>query len=83
MFGRVQGVGFRYHTAYTASSFGLTGWVKNCDNGSVELEVQGEYNSLTLFVEKLKHGNRFAKVDNLSLIEIEPKNNEKSFKVIY
>lgn len=83
VFGRVQGVGFRYHAAYAASGLGLTGWVRNCDDGSVELEVQGEDNALTLFVEKLKYGNRFAKVDNLSSVEIEPKSNETSFRVIY
>ena len=38
--GRVQGVGFRYHSTYKAENLGLTGWVRNCYDGSVEMEVQ-------------------------------------------
>ena len=40
-FGRVQGVGFRYHAMYSARNFNLTGWVANRSDGSVEMEVQG------------------------------------------
>lgn len=39
--GQVQGVGFRYRAQYAARSLGLTGWVRNEDDGSVTLEVQG------------------------------------------
>ena len=41
-YGKVQGVGFRYHATYKARFLGLTGWVRNCSDGSVEMEVQGE-----------------------------------------
>lgn len=41
-YGRVQGVGFRYHAVYRARDLGLTGWVRNEDDGSVEMEVQGD-----------------------------------------
>ncbi len=39
--GRVQGVGFRYFVSMHAQSYGLTGSVKNLDNGLVEIYVQG------------------------------------------
>lgn len=39
--GQVQGVGFRYRARYAASGLGVTGWVKNMWDGSVELEAQG------------------------------------------
>lgn len=39
--GQVQGVGFRYRARYAASHLGVTGWVKNQWDGSVELEAQG------------------------------------------
>ena len=41
-YGKVQGVGFRYHATYRAKFLGLTGWVRNCSDGSVEMEVQGK-----------------------------------------
>ena len=40
--GRVQGVGFRYYAVQKANQLGLTGWVKNLYDGSVEMEVEGE-----------------------------------------
>ncbi|WP_407398867.1 acylphosphatase [Treponema sp.] len=39
--GRVQGVGFRWHSKNYARSVGLTGWVQNLYDGTVEMEVQG------------------------------------------
>ena len=44
-YGRVQGVGFRYYSVNKARQLGLTGWVKNLCDGSVEMEVQGEERS--------------------------------------
>lgn len=41
-YGRVQGVGFRYYAVNKANQLGLTGWVKNLSDGTVEMEVQGE-----------------------------------------
>ena len=49
-YGRVQGVGFRYYAVQKANQLGLTGWVRNCwdetvenlYDGSVEMEVEGE-----------------------------------------
>jgi len=38
-FGNVQGVGFRYTTCSVARGFDVTGFVRNCSNGSVELVV--------------------------------------------
>ena len=40
--GRVQGVGFRFFCTMNARTTDLTGWVRNMDNGMVEMEVQGE-----------------------------------------
>ena len=41
-FGRVQGVGFRYYAVQKANQLGLTGWVKNLYDGSLEMEVEGQ-----------------------------------------
>jgi acylphosphatase len=37
--GRVQGVGFRYSAKQIASGFDVTGWIKNLDDGTVEMQV--------------------------------------------
>ena len=39
--GRVQGVGFRYFVQHIADSMGMKGWVRNLDNGSVEVYAIG------------------------------------------
>ena len=47
--GRVQGVGYRVFTRRNAQSLGLTGWVRNCDDGTVEGEVYGPAETLEKF----------------------------------
>ena len=39
--GYVQGVGFRYFVLEKAQDLGLTGWVRNCTNGDVEVLAEG------------------------------------------
>lgn len=80
--GMVQGVGFRYFIYYTASTFNLTGWVRNCLDGSVEMEVQGVYENLSAFIKKIRGGNGFASVDDISVEEIEVKDFERRFRII-
>ena len=45
-YGRVQGVGFRYYAVNKANQLGLTGWVRNLPDGTVEMEVQGNEPSI-------------------------------------
>ena len=51
--GRVQGVGFRYSTKQLAKGFDVIGWVKNCPDGRVELQIQGEEDELDEFLEEI------------------------------
>jgi acylphosphatase len=61
--GRVQGVGFRYFVQSRARSFGLRGWVRNEDDGSVLLLAEGETQLLDLLTEAVSRGPRGARVD--------------------
>lgn len=51
--GRVQHVGLRFRAKMTAQQFGLTGWVRNLDDGNVELELQGEQENIYRFLNTL------------------------------
>ena len=51
--GRVQHVGLRFRVKMTAQQLGLTGLVRNLDDGNVELELQGEQDAIYRFVNTL------------------------------
>lgn len=78
-FGRVQGVGFRYTMYHAAQSFGVTGWVRNCYDGSVEAELEGiepDIDSVIMAVE----GARFVHIENLEDRDIPPQDS-RSFEI--
>lgn len=83
VYGRVQGVGFRFNTEYLADQFNLTGWVKNCEDGTVDIEVQGREEDISAFKIKIQQGNRFIKVKDMYCKKIHEVNDEKKFRVIY
>ena len=61
----VQGVGFRWFVARHARSLGLTGFVRNLPNGSVEVMVDGPEESLPALERLLRTGPGSAQVDRL------------------
>lgn len=65
--GRVQGVGFRYSARREALRLGLTGWVRNAEDGSVEIEAEGDEDGLAAFKAWLQAGPPGARVDSLVL----------------
>ncbi|MFW6303870.1 MAG: acylphosphatase, partial [Candidatus Sumerlaeota bacterium] len=81
--GQVQGVGFRYFTERTASSMGLTGWVRNEPDGTVAIEAQGDEDALTNFFEKVRKGPTFSDVTDLETDQIDPENGESGFRIKY
>jgi acylphosphatase len=64
--GRVQGVGFRWFVEREAAQLGVTGWVRNCDNGEVEVMATGTPDQLRSLRQKLQQGPRAARVDHVS-----------------
>jgi acylphosphatase len=65
--GRVQGVKFRNYAQEAATNLGLTGYVKNLQNGTVEVVAQGLPDTLKEFVEYLNEGSSLSKVDSVSI----------------
>lgn len=60
--GRVQGVGFRYFCYTEANKMNLTGYVRNLYDGNVEMEVQGDYRDVEMYVFRIKQGDYFIRV---------------------
>jgi acylphosphatase len=60
--GRVQGVGFRYFVEHSAQALGISGWVRNLDDGSVEVYALGTAAQLSDLAGQLWQGPRWAEV---------------------
>ena len=65
--GRVQGVGFRYFAQEWAEKLGLSGWVKNNWDGSVESEVEGGRSAVEEYLKQLKTGPRWGHVSDVQI----------------
>jgi acylphosphatase len=65
VYGRVQGVNFRYYTQREASTRGIAGWVANRLDGSVEVVAEGEKPALHQFLAFLHRGPPSARVDRV------------------
>jgi acylphosphatase len=63
--GDVQGVGFRYFVQRKAQQLGLSGWVRNKDDGTVEVVAEGARRDLEELKSVLWEGPRLARVDGV------------------
>lgn len=79
--GRVQGVGFRYTACVLARRLGLTGWVRNCPDGTVEMEAQGTEADINCLLSMLGK-EQFIRIDRVEARVI-PVVREKSFEERY
>jgi acylphosphatase len=66
--GKVQGVFYRDWTAQKARALGLTGWVKNLEDGRVETTFEGPKEKVSEMVEKCREGSVLAKVEHIDAI---------------
>jgi acylphosphatase len=69
VYGRVQGVNFRYHTQMTATKFNIHGFVRNEYDGSVYIEAEGEDIDINNFIHYLCKGPVFSKVVDMKIID--------------
>ena len=67
--GRVQGVGFRYHTMMKARELGAAGWVRNLSDGRVEVHIDAAARARDELCAWLRHGPPGARVDQCAVLE--------------
>ncbi len=81
-YGRVQGVNFRYTTLRISDNFKVTGYVKNIEDGSVELLCFGEKTEVEQFIDSVR--NHFKEnITSLKCEEVEYSENYKKFAIEY
>jgi len=67
VYGLVQGVNYRYFVQRNAESLGLTGCVRNLDDGNVEVVAEGDKDKLLELIARLEVGPRAARVERVEV----------------
>ncbi|MEA2107409.1 MAG: acylphosphatase [Bacteroidota bacterium] len=80
IYGKVQGVGFRYSALQKANELSIKGFVHNKSDGSVYIEAEGKAEILEEFLVWCHQGPSWARVDNIKYEEI-PLSNYKKFMI--
>ncbi len=78
--GRVQGVGFRWFVEREAAQLNITGWVRNREDGRVEVMATGTREQLSALHGRLREGPRAARVDEVA-VSSAPFLNAQSFGI--
>ncbi len=81
IFGKVQGVGFRVSTKMMAKTLGIKGWIRNCEDGSVEAVFEGKESSVEKILEWCKRGPPLARVDGVEVKEEKYKGDFRNFEI--
>ncbi len=68
-YGRVQGVGFRYRASYAADCYGVSGWVRNLYDGSVEMEAEGSERDIDNMITAIEKGS-YVSIEDMRVKEI-------------
>jgi acylphosphatase len=79
--GRVQGVGYRAFVQRVASRSGLSGGVKNLDDGGVEVDVEGSRPQVEELIEQLKVGPPAARVSEVDVKWEPPTQHRSNFRI--
>ena len=80
--GLVQGVGYRWFAREAAERCGVSGWVRNAHDGSVEAEAEGPPRAVERFVAELRAGPPFARVDEVAVREVPTKRDGAPFEIV-
>ena len=72
IFGRVQGVFFRQWAVNQARSLGISGWVRNAPDGTVEAHLSGDEAAVAKMIAAMHQGPSQARVEDVSVDNVEP-----------
>lgn len=83
--GRVQGVGFRYFVLREATRRGIGGWVRNCEDDTVEMLLQGEEETVQQLLQLIREGTLWIQVDSLQVQRLDngAVQDEREFSIRY
>ena len=81
VYGRVQGVGFRWWTQRTGAALGLAGHVCNLSGGGVEIHARGSAEELAALEAALEAGPRMSRVDRIERVDADPRTPESGFLI--
>lgn len=81
--GRVQGVFFRAETQRTATDLYLTGWVRNMEDGRVEVLFEGEDQNVDKMLIWCHTGPPHARVEHVTVMEESYAGNLRGFHISY
>jgi acylphosphatase len=79
--GRVQGVGFRWFVEREAHTLGISGWVRNRADGTVEVLATGTGEQLSNLHSSLRRGPRAARVDEVQVSEEQSVEGLNTFRI--
>lgn len=74
--GSVQGVGFRYWAQHEARRLGVSGYVLNRTDGTVETEAEGDAASVSSYLDWLASGPEWAKVTSVQTADVAAQGSE-------
>ncbi|MBP3192584.1 acylphosphatase [Natronogracilivirga saccharolytica] len=81
IYGRVQGVGFRNYVNQHANERSVTGWIRNREDGSVEVMLQGKHSDVGSVEAACRKGPPLAKVDHVDRYPVDPDVSYETFEV--
>jgi acylphosphatase len=79
--GDVQGVFYRHNAKIMADKLGIVGWVKNKQDGSVKVLIQGEEEKLKKFIEWAYEGSPMATVENVEITALDTDKDMNKFEI--
>ena len=79
--GRVQGVGFRFTVKQVARGYDIVGWVRNLDDGRVELQCGGDREEVDAFLKAVAESELKSHIKSAAAIAIPPLAGIRGFEI--